>query len=135
MQTYIRRTGILLAALVLTAGCGGGQDSVDSATDSAASAVESAASAAESAASDAASAGKSAASGIKKVSANDASLTELQAALLAAGVDNPERWAKEVEEYRPYPADDPSFAKLRGELAKYNPGPGVVDKIVSALEL
>jgi hypothetical protein len=126
---------MLLTFLVLVAGCGGGEESVGSAADSAASAVESAASAAESAVSDAASAGQSAASSIKKVSANDASLPELQAALLAAGVDDPERWAKEVQAYRPYPADDPSFAKLRGELEKSNPGPGVVDKIVSALEL
>ena len=45
--------------------------------------------------------------------------------------DGAARWAKEVVEYRPYPANDPTIAKLRGELAKYNPGPGVVDAIVS----
>jgi hypothetical protein len=36
-------------------------------------------------------------------------------------------------EYRPYPTDDPSLTKLRQELAKYNPGPDVVDKIVAVL--
>ena len=93
------------------------------------------ASAAESAGQSAASAAESAAAGVKKVSANDASEAELVAALTAAGVENPDKWAKQVEEYRPYPTDDPGFTKLRGELAKYNPRPGVVDKIVSALEL
>jgi len=41
----------------------------------------------------------------------------------------------EVEEYRPYPTNDPTFARLRQNLAKYNPGPGVVDGILSALSL
>ncbi len=58
---------------------------------------------------------------------------ELTAAFQAAGVPNASRWAAEVMEYRPYPANDPSFAKLRGELAKYNPAAGVVDKIVATL--
>ena len=44
-------------------------------------------------------------------------------------------WSHEVEEYRPYPVDDPSFQKLRAELHKYNPGPGVVDAVVALLEL
>jgi len=68
-----------------------------------------------------------------KVSANMATEDELVAAFEKAGVPNADNWAGEVEEYRPYPADDPNFTKLRGELAKYNPGPGVVDKIVSVL--
>jgi hypothetical protein len=62
-------------------------------------------------------------------------VAELTAAFQAAGIPNAARWAREVEEYRPYPADDPTFAKLRAELAKYNPGPGVVDQIVAALAL
>jgi len=71
---------------------------------------------------------------VKKVSANTASVAQLTAAFTAAGIPNAARWAHEVEEYRPYPANDPNFGKLRGELAKYNPGPGVVDKIVVVLE-
>jgi hypothetical protein len=67
------------------------------------------------------------------VSANDASTSEIAAALDAAGVPNAERWADEIVEYRPYPTEDPDFAKLRGELAKYNPGDGVVDQIVAVL--
>src|SRR5213082_1527028 len=57
----------------------------------------------------------------QKVNANTASQDEIQRALQAAGVPNSARWAGEVVEYRPYPTDDPSFAKLRRELAKYNP--------------
>ena len=68
-----------------------------------------------------------------RVSANDASQDELVAVFERAGIPGAERWAEEVEEYRPYPADDPTFAKLRGELAKYNPGRDTVDKIVQSL--
>jgi hypothetical protein len=70
---------------------------------------------------------------LTKVSANAASESEIEAALSAAGVSNSARWAKEVVEYRPYPADDPNLTKLRDNLAKYNPGQETVDKIVSAL--
>jgi hypothetical protein len=67
------------------------------------------------------------------VSANTASEDDITGALQAAGVSNPSRWAEEVVEYRPYPADDPNLGKLRDNLAKYNPGQETVDKIVSAL--
>lgn len=69
-----------------------------------------------------------------KVSANTASRAEIQTALEAAGVPNAANWTREVLEYRPYPADDANLGKLRQNLAKYNPGPGVVDAIVSALK-
>ncbi|WP_343938561.1 hypothetical protein [Pseudonocardia zijingensis] len=68
------------------------------------------------------------------MSANTASEDEIAGALESAGVSNPERWAEEVVEYRPYPADDPDLGKLREKLAKYNPGQETTDKIVSALE-
>lgn len=70
-----------------------------------------------------------------KVSANDATEEELIAAFEAAGIENASQWAHEVEEYRPYPADDPEFTKLRQDLAKYNPGPGVLEAIIALLEL
>ncbi|MGE3271347.1 MAG: hypothetical protein AB7P40_21540 [Chloroflexota bacterium] len=70
-----------------------------------------------------------------KVDANKATVAELQRAFEAAGISNASRWAREVEEYRPYPTDDPGFAKLRRELAKYNPAPGVVDAIIATLSL
>jgi hypothetical protein len=62
-------------------------------------------------------------------------MAEIQQALEAAGVPNAARWAREVDEYKPYPTDDPSFGKLRQNLAKYNPPSGVVDQIISALTL
>jgi hypothetical protein len=68
-----------------------------------------------------------------KVSANTAGEAEIAAALRTAGVSNPERWAKEVVEYRPYAADDKNLTSLRENLAKYNPGQDTVNKIVSAL--
>jgi len=68
-----------------------------------------------------------------KVSANTASEDEIAQALTAAGVSNPARWAEEVVEYRPYPADDPDLTKLRKNLVKYNPGQETTDEIVSAL--
>ena len=72
-------------------------------------------------------------SAIRKVNPNTASIPEIQQALESAGVANAARWAREVDEYKPYPADDPSMAKLRQNLAKYNPAPDVVEKIISAL--
>jgi hypothetical protein len=76
-----------------------------------------------------------AAPGSTKVNANTASESEIAQALNAAGVANGARWAREVVEYRPYPTDDANLTKLRQELAKYNPGPGVVDQIVASLTL
>ena len=72
---------------------------------------------------------------VQKVNANTASRDEVQKALETNGVPNASRWAREVEEYRPYPTDDPNMGKLRQNLAKYNPGPGVVDQIVASLSL
>ena len=76
-----------------------------------------------------------AATAAQKVNANTASVAELTAAFQAAGIPSADRWAREVEEYRPYPTDDPTFAKLRSNLAKYNPAPGVVDQIIATLRL
>jgi hypothetical protein len=69
------------------------------------------------------------------VSANDASVAELQAAFESAGIDNAAKWAREVDEYRPYPTDDPTFAKLRQNLAKYHPSDAVVAQIIATLTL
>ena len=68
-----------------------------------------------------------------KVSANTASEDVIASALKAAGVPSPKRWAAEVVEYRPYAADDLGLAKLRENLAKYNPAQQTVDQIVSVL--
>jgi hypothetical protein len=87
----------------------------------------------ESASSEATGSADGPASPTGKVSATNASEDEIVAALEAAGVSNADRWAEEVVEYRPYPADDPNLTKLRDNLAKYNPGQETTDKIVSAL--
>ena len=118
MRARLRLAALVAAGLLVLSGCGSNEDEGSSArptmtTTAAAAAADSTAT----------------------VSANDASVQELQAAFEAAGIANAGRWAREVAEYRPYPTDDPTFAKLRGELAKYNPAPGVADQIVSVLEL
>ena len=71
----------------------------------------------------------------QKVSANNASRADLRAAFEHAQISNAEKWAREVEEYRSYPEDDLDYRKLRNEMAKYNPTPGVVDRIIAQLEL
>ena len=72
---------------------------------------------------------------VSKPNANTASRAEMTAAFTAAGISSASRWAVEVEEYRPYPVTDPTMAKLRQNLAKYNPGPGVVDALIASLSL
>jgi hypothetical protein len=67
------------------------------------------------------------------VDANEADVDELAAAFSAAGVPNAERWAHEVEEYRPY--SDDGWAHLRQELSKYNIDDATFQKIVSTLSL
>jgi ABC-type glycerol-3-phosphate transport system substrate-binding protein len=116
MRARLRLAALVAAGLLVLSGCGSNQDEGSSASPTVTTTASAAASTAT-------------------VSANDASVQELQAAFEAAGIANAGRWAREVAEYRPYPTDDPTFAKLRGELAKYNPAPGVVDQIVSVLEL
>jgi hypothetical protein len=69
-----------------------------------------------------------------KVSANTATQEELVAALTAANVPNAERWAREIEEYRPYDSADPTLAKLQQNLAKYHPSAETLALILSVLE-
>ena len=52
------------------------------------------------------------------LSANNATRAELQAEFEAAGISNASLWAREVDEYRPYPEDDPDLTKLRTGLAE-----------------
>ncbi|MDP9253155.1 MAG: hypothetical protein M3O80_09130 [Chloroflexota bacterium] len=70
-----------------------------------------------------------------KASANNATAAQLQAAFDAAGVPNASRWIIEVQEYRPYPTDDPTFSKLKSNLAKYNPSADTLTRILAALTL
>ena len=69
-----------------------------------------------------------------RVSANDASQEELVAALTAAGVPNADRWAREIEEYRPYDTSDATLQKLQDNLAKYDPDAATLAGILSALQ-
>ncbi|MEV8630960.1 hypothetical protein AB0395_04820 [Streptosporangium sp. NPDC051023] len=114
-----------LAACLSLAACGGSSSAQDSP-----SATATGGSASQASSPDPATGGSSQ---VTKVSANTASEAEIAGALGAAGVPNPERWAREVVEYRPYAADDPDLTSLRQNLAKYNPGEETVNKIVSAL--
>lgn len=70
---------------------------------------------------------------LAKVSANTASEEAIAAALKAAGVSSPKRWAAEVIEYRPYAASDLGLKKLREELLKYHPAQQTLDRILSVL--
>jgi hypothetical protein len=132
MTTIAGRLPLLCAATALAvvlAGCGGTTSTPaapSASTATSASTDDSTTDDSDETADDTASAGA-------KVSANTASEDEISDALEQAGVSNPERWAEEVVEYRPYSTDDPNLTKLRDNLAKYNPGQETVDKIVSAL--
>ena len=72
---------------------------------------------------------------VQKVNANTASQAQMQQAFEAAGVPNAAQWAREVVEDRPFPTDDPSFAKLRQHLAEHGASPDVVNKILASLML
>lgn len=123
----------LLLPLVLgltVAACSGGGESTS--TPAASGTAQSAPAASVSAA--AASDPSTGATDTARVNANTASVDELQAAFEAAGISNADRWAREVAEYRPYPAD-PTWAQLRQELSKYNIAPDVLEKIIGLLEV
>lgn len=127
MQT--RRTilgpGLLAAALVLSA-CGSSGSDTAPTTTAAASAADG-----SNATTTAAASGTTEAT---KVDANTASVDEMAAAFEAAGVSNPDRWAREVEEYRPYSGTD-DWAKLKQELSKYNIDDATLNQILSTLQV
>lgn len=117
----------LIAATILLVACGGA--AATPATNATATAVTAATLAASN------TAAATAASATTKASANNATAAQLQAAFEAAGVPNASRWVIEVQEYRPYPTDDASFAKLKNNLAKYNPSADTLSRILGALSL
>jgi hypothetical protein len=128
----LRLTGVVAAAGLLFAACGGGRDASSAAANGT---VATSTTAAAAATADDTATSTTTSSVTSKVSANDASIAELTAAFETAGISNAARWAREVDEYRPYPTTDPTFAKLRQELAKYHPADGVIDAIIDTLEL
>ncbi len=122
----------LIAATVVLVACGGAAATTatnTAANATASSAITTAAPAATSAAP------TTTATSTTKASANNATAAQLQAAFDAAGVPNASRWIIEVQEYRPYPTDDPTFAKLKSNLAKYNPSADTLSRILAALTL
>ena len=125
----MRHVLIVLAAAAITfAACGGAA----STNASGATAIQTIATATPASTSTVAA---TAASAVTKASANNATAAQLQAALEAGGVPNASRWVIEVQEYRPYPIDDPTFAKLKSNLAKYNPSADTLSRILAALSL
>ncbi|MYD92246.1 MAG: hypothetical protein F4Y02_00845 [Chloroflexi bacterium] len=115
----LRVVALLLALTIALAIAGCGEDSGDSATGATSPATP--------AASDAGADGK--------LSANNATVEELEAAFAAAGISNPGAWAHDIEHHRPFPADDTEFAKLRRGLAEHNAAPDVVETIIGLLKL
>jgi len=123
---------VLFAAAMALAACGGAASS-GAADPTATAAITTVAPAATS--SSGATAAATASSTAAKASANNATAAQLQAAFEAGGVPNASRWVIEVQEYRPYPVNDPTFAKLKSNLAKYNPSADTLSRILAALSL
>jgi membrane-bound lytic murein transglycosylase B len=119
----------LIAAAVTLAACGGAASPPASNANANATASSTVAPATSGAAT------TTTASSATRASANNATAAQLQAAFEAAGVPNASRWIIEVQEYRPYPTDDPTFAKLKSNLAKYNPSADTLGRILGALTL
>jgi glucose/arabinose dehydrogenase len=120
---------VLTAAAIALAACGGAASS-DASNATATSAIATA-----TPASTTTTAATATNASTTKASANNATAAQLQAAFEAGGVPNASRWVVEVQEYRPYPADDPTFAKLKSNLAKYNPSADTLSRILAALSL
>jgi competence protein ComEA len=123
---------VLTAAAVTLVACGGAPSTGAANATSNATATVTIATAAPASTSTAAA---TAAATNTKASANNATAAQLQAAFEAGGVPNASRWVIEVQEYRPYPVDDPTFAKLKSNLAKYNPSADTLSRILAALSL
>jgi ABC-type transport system substrate-binding protein len=71
---------------------------------------------------------------VQTVDPNTATTEELTAALASAGVDNPDRWAEEVQEYGPYTAENLE-PTLTEELGKYGISQDQLSKVLSALKV
>jgi len=123
---------VLTAAAIALAACGGAASGGASNATAGATATATIAAATPTSTSTGAATSASTAT---KASANNATAAQLQAAFEAGGVPNASRWVIEVQEYRPYPVDDPTLAKLKSNLAKYNPSADTLSRILAALSL
>lgn len=68
-----------------------------------------------------------------RIAIHTASQQDIAATLKSNGVDNPGEWAQIVMAYRPYPANDPSLAKLRRVLLQYHADPDTIAKTLNSL--
>lgn len=69
-----------------------------------------------------------------KVNPNTASKQQLIDTFTKNGISRPEQWAREVDEYKPYPDSEyPQLTRLRKELTKYRPTPDTLEKIIASL--
>jgi DNA uptake protein ComE-like DNA-binding protein len=71
---------------------------------------------------------------VQTVDPNTATADELTAALRSAGVDNPEKWTREVQEYGPYTAGNLE-PTLTEELGKYDISQDQLRRVLSALKV
>jgi hypothetical protein len=131
VPTILRRSLLPLLLGLTVVACGGGGGSPLTPGSTATSSTTSTTSSSN-AASPAAGSSQAAATG--SIDANNATQAELAAAFAAAGISNADRWAREVAEYRPYEAD-PTWARLRQELGKYNIDPAVLEQILALLRV
>lgn len=69
----------------------------------------------------------------QRQSISSASTKDIAATFRTNGVDDPEHWAKVVTDHQPYPADDPSLAKLRAVLEQERTDPALIQKILDLL--
>ena len=126
---------LLLAATVTLAACGGAASAPAANTREASPTTTAATATSFPTSTVAPTASSAATSAATKASANNATAAQLLAAFEAGGVPNASRWVREIEEYRPYPTEDPTFAKLKSNLAKYNPSVDTLQRILAALSL
>ncbi|WP_051579701.1 hypothetical protein [Pseudonocardia acaciae] len=70
----------------------------------------------------------------KKESISTSSVQDIAAALRANQVENPEKWARIIVEYRPYPGGDPGLGKLRQALVQHRAEPRTIDQIMTVLQ-
>jgi hypothetical protein len=66
-------------------------------------------------------------------SISTSSVKDIAATFRSNGIDDPEHWAKVVTDHQPYPADDPSLAKLRTVLQQEGADPALTQKILNLL--
>jgi hypothetical protein len=69
-----------------------------------------------------------------KQSINDSSVQDVAATLHTNQVNDPEKWARVIMQYRPYPSDDPHLGKLRQVLADNHADPRTIDQITAVLQ-